>query len=447
VTGWRRTLLFWMMATLLLAAAGSWQQRAVDAARREADARRAAAQLRALEDAALFHPNDPLALAALARAYDTNRDPAASLLRERAAAGSAAGSSDAPVRARPEGTDLDRLLERGRREPDNLALQRQVVTLCQRFDRLAAAIPALERLARADPADAVTWRRLGIAELQAGRGSAARDHLRAAVARAPRDPVALFYLGLAHAGLAEVDEALAAFHRVQALRPDYTPAALERIRLQIEDWRLRTAADEARQLAQRRPRLADARYQLGVALYHLHDLPAAEAALRAATHLDARPARYHGWLGLALLEQGRLADATRVLAAAVARNPRYGNGYYQLGRAYLQQGRLDDAELALRRTLILDPRCTEACFSLGQLMLRRGQRAAAGLLLARFQHLSEFEQQRHYLDRRAHAEPRRAVWRRRLGDLYAREGLQRDAQLQYERADELARADGRLSHR
>src|SRR5262249_11392226 len=160
----------------------------------------------------------------------------------------------------------------------------------------------------------------------------ARDHLRAAVARASRDPVALFYLGLAHAGLAEVDEALTAFRRVQVLRPDYTPAALERVRLQIEDWRLREAAAEARQLVRRRPRLADADYQLGVALYHLHDLTAAEEALRAAGRLDPRPARYHGWLGLTLLEQGRLPDAARAFEAAVARNPRYTNGYYQLGR-------------------------------------------------------------------------------------------------------------------
>jgi tetratricopeptide (TPR) repeat protein len=444
VAGWRRTLLFGTLGTLVLIAAGARQQRVVDAARREADARRAAARLRALEDAALFRPNDTAALAALAQSYDAmGRAADAAPLWKRAgdaAVGPAHGSrgnrTDAPSPGRPIPA-LDRLLKRARRTPEDLALQQQAVELCQRLDRLPEAIPALERLARAHPADAVTWRRLGIAELQAGRDGPARDYLRAAVARAPRDPVALFYLGLAHAGLAEVDEALTAFRRVQALRPDYTPAALERVRLQIEDWRLREAAAEARQLVRRRPRLADARYQLGVALYHLHDLPAAEEALRAATRLDPRPARYHGWLGLTFLEQGRLPDAARAFEAAVAQNPRYTNGHYQLGRVFLLQGRLDDAEQSLRRVLLLDPRYNEACFSLGQLLLRRGNAAQAGLLLARFQQLSAFEQRRHYLDRRAHAEPRRAVWRRRLGDLYAREGLLHDARLQYERAAEL----------
>jgi tetratricopeptide (TPR) repeat protein len=260
------------------------------------------------------------------------------------------------------------------------------------------------------------------------------------VARTPQDPVALFYLGLAYGGRAEVTEALAAFQRVQVLRPDYAPAALERIRLEIEDWRLREAVVEARRLIERRPHLADAYYQLGVALFHLHDLPAAEKALRDAVRLDPRPARYHGWLGLALLEQGRLAEATPALEAAVAHNPEYSNGYYQLGRAYLLQGRLDAAERALRRTLILDPRFAEACFSLGQLLMRQGQRDRAGLLFARFQALADFEQRRHYLERRAHMEPQRAEWRRRLGDLYAREGMPREARIQRERADEIAAA-------
>ena len=71
--------------------------------------------------------------------------------------------------------ELDQLLERAARAPADLALQRQVVALAQEHGRLSAAIPALERLTRAEPADAVTWRRLGIAELQAGRSAAARD--------------------------------------------------------------------------------------------------------------------------------------------------------------------------------------------------------------------------------------------------------------------------------
>src|SRR5205823_3561548 len=121
----------------------------------------------------------------------------------------------------------------------------------------------------------------------------------------------------------EVAEALEAFGRVQRLRPDYPPASLERIRLEIEDWRLREAVAEAQRLIHRRPRLADAYYQLGVALYNLHDLPAAEAALRTAARLDPRPARYHGWLGLTLLEQDRLAEATAAFEAAVAENARY----------------------------------------------------------------------------------------------------------------------------
>ena len=65
----------------------------------------------------------------------------------------------------------------------------------------------------------------------------------------------------------------------------------------------------------------------------------------------------------------------------------------------------------------------------------------AGLLLSRFQTLADFEQRRRYLERRAQMEPHRAEWRRRLGDLYAREGMLREARMQQERADEIASGD------
>jgi tetratricopeptide (TPR) repeat protein len=480
VTRWCRVVLFGTLAALLLAGIGARQWRLAEAAGKRAAARGQAARLRALEDRVIDHPADRGALVALAQAYQVTFGPAAAApLWERAAAAAqlrsgaptrpgsdqregsglteprpaALHDEDAPQTALRSGTsapgpgpspppaDLALLLRRAQQHPADLGLQRQVVALCQQLNLLSEAAPALKRLAQADPGNPATWRRLGVAEMQAGRDAAACEHLRAAVVRAPRDPVAWFYLGLAYGGRAEVPEALAAFQRVQELRPDYAPAALERIRLEIEDWRLREAVIEARRLIERRPRLADARYQLGVALFHLHDPRAAEAALRDAVRLDPRPARYHAWLGLTLLEQGRLAEATLALEAAVAHNPDYSNGYYQLGRAYLLQGRLDDAERALRRALILDPRLGEAYFSLGQLLLRRGQRDQAALRLARFQALADFEQRRHYLERLAAVEPRRAEWRRRLGDLYAREGLFREARMQQDRAEEIAASD------
>src|SRR5205823_1828440 len=105
----------------------------------------------------------------------------------------------------------DKLVARAARAPHDLALQRQVVDLCQRLDRLPAAILSLQRLARADPADEGTWRRLGIAELQSGRTAAACGDLGAAVTRKPDDTVALFYLGLARSTHGDVPEALEAF--------------------------------------------------------------------------------------------------------------------------------------------------------------------------------------------------------------------------------------------
>lgn len=405
------------------------REKAAEAARNAARKQAEAARVRGLEDRAIFHPEDAANREALAEAYQECGDPGmAAALRTR---GKEGRDPDAAVPP-----DLRELVARAAREPESRTLQQAVVTRAQEASRLSAAIPALRRLVRLEPADAGGWRRLGVAELQAGEGRAARDHLRAAVARAPRDAVAQFYLGLAHAGRAEVPAALAAFARVQALQPDYAPAALERVRLLIEEWRLAEAAAAAERLIRRRPRLADAHYHLGVARYHLRDYPSAEAALRTATRLDPRRARYPGWLGLVLLEQGRSAEAIVAFEVAIAANPRYPNALYQLGRAYLAAGRLEDAEPHLRRALLLDPRHAEAFYSFSQMLLRQARHAEAKQALARVRALNRFDQQRQALEQRALSEPRRSELRRRLGDLYAREGLAREAAAQYERAEE-----------
>jgi tetratricopeptide (TPR) repeat protein len=492
IRGWRRRapsradanpLYRWIASALIVVAVPvlvivvAGYQRTRQTAGQEATARQEAAQLRALEERVLLHPGDSDALAALAQIYEgSGRRAEAAALRARltalrspmapmettvtpdpAARTQLPSVHRAPLFARldpvlppssdpalrrthdrpPQQSPLATLIERAAREPDNLALQREVVSRCQDRDWLPAAIPALKRLAQAEPDNGVTWRRLGVAELQAGRPGAARDALRVAVAKAPRDAVAHFFLGLAHSGRAEVPEALAAFARVQALRPDYTPAALERVRLQIEDWRLAGAVAEARRLVKQRPRLAEARLQLGVALFHLHDLAGAESALREAVRLDPGPTRYAAWLGMTILERGRIDEAIAVLEGVVARSPASTNSLYQLGRAYLLRGRREDAERALRQTLILDPRDPQACFKLRQVFTQQGRRDEAALLRTRFQSLTAFEQRRNYIERHAQAQPHRPEWRRRLGDLYAREGMLREARAQYERAAEL----------
>ena len=50
------------------------------------------------------------------------------------------------------------------------------------------------------------------------------------------DTVALFYLGLARSTHGDVPVALEAFGRVQRLRPDYAPAALEHLSAIFRAW-------------------------------------------------------------------------------------------------------------------------------------------------------------------------------------------------------------------
>jgi tetratricopeptide (TPR) repeat protein len=246
-----------------------------------------------------------------------------------------------------------------------------------RGDYARAKTLAEQRLAAA-PGDVAARILAARADAAQGRFDAAFDGFRAALKRAPKNPDALYYLGVTASVLAQVE-----FDRLVATSPDSArahqvrargheaagrraeaeaeyEAALaagpEKAEVLVALGELKRASqslDEAASYYERALQLAPSSYE---ALYGLgacrsfqrrHD--EAAALLRRAVAVDPRSAAARLALGISLLQSGRAADAAPELREAARLEPRMRQAHYQLGRAYQSLGRAADAQAEFAR--------------------------------------------------------------------------------------------------
>jgi tetratricopeptide (TPR) repeat protein len=178
------------------------------------------------------------------------------------------------------------------------------------------------------------------------------------------------------------------------------------------DWgAARAEFDRIVELRPAEPLGSSARYDRALALFNLHDYPAAATDLNAALTLDpdflaaranlvavdlardnltaarkdaaefvqrapdSARARYVS--GLAALRAGDAAAAAREFGVLLLHNPAYAVAHYDLALAEVDLARFDDAERELRTALRLAPDYARARFALGTVLARSGKRDEA----------------------------------------------------------------------
>lgn len=226
---------------------------------------------------------------------------------------------------------------------------------------------------------------LGVALLEVGRDREALDRLEASLQSRPNDPDLLYYLGRAHARLAQ--------QVTDRLGTEF-PTAARTVQLRGE---ARTAAGDQAGATQEyqaalklRPDLHGVHLALGEIYLSAGDYPAAEKEFRAEAELVPGSAAAAYQLGAVLLNLGDPDRAVKELQRAETLKPGMPETLLALGRAQVATGATREAEKNFLRVIEQEKKSllTEAAhFQLTQLYRQLGRTAEADRHQATFQAL------------------------------------------------------------
>jgi tetratricopeptide (TPR) repeat protein len=157
----------------------------------------------------------------------------------------------------------------------------------------------------------------------------------------------------------------------------------------LEQFKYKEAADAFRRALQLEPGLALARINLGIALFNIPDLPAAQKELQAAIALAPSTPQPNYVLGLLAKTQNRPEEAIASFQKVLRIDPNDVGANVNLGQLYAQQRKYAEAITVLRTGLAAEPYNATALYNLGTALLRAGQRDEGQKVIARFQELRQ----------------------------------------------------------
>jgi arylsulfatase A-like enzyme/Tfp pilus assembly protein PilF len=226
----------------------------------------------------------------------------------------------------------------------------ETVIARHRAGDVASALALCEEVVRRRPDMPAALVQLALLNRRLGRGHAAADALRQAVALNPSDESAVGLLG----------------HYLN------------------EDGQAAEAAALLEPYAKRDEPAMDVLVALGIAHARLGQLDRAAAAFERAHAVDPSNPMVLVQLATARLLAGAGAEATAALEEALRLNPRLALAHHSLGLVAAREGRYDEAARRWRAALALNPEEHDALLQLGFLLTRQGRDAEARPYLEAF---------------------------------------------------------------
>lgn len=157
----------------------------------------------------------------------------------------------------------------------------------------------------------------------------------------------------------------------------------------LEQFKHKEATDSFKRALQIEPGLALARINLGIALFNLPDLPAAQKELQAAAALAPTAPQPPYLLGLLAKTQNRPDEAITFFQKVLRIDPNDVGANVNLGQLYAQQRKYPEAIVVLRTALAAEPYNATALYNLGTSLMRAGQRVEGQKVIAQFQELRQ----------------------------------------------------------
>jgi predicted O-linked N-acetylglucosamine transferase (SPINDLY family) len=201
---------------------------------------------------------------------------------------------------------------------------------------------------------------LGVSRIALDKASEAVAPLKLVLAAERRHGGALEHLGLAHLMLGEYPDAESALREAAALRGAPTSAHMRLAIAILEQGRAAEALPLLQHASALAPDDAACRLNLGRTFALLDNAAAARAEFEAVLRLE--PGHLDAMFNIGVLSLGRdeLPDARLWFERILAQAPAYADAYINLGIVDQREGRLEDALGRFRRALALYPRLAAA---------------------------------------------------------------------------------------
>jgi tetratricopeptide (TPR) repeat protein len=212
------------------------------------------------------------------------------------------------------------------------------------FDRgeFAAALPFLDRAAKADPRNAQKWKAVGVTYAALKKYADAEETLGRACRLDYKVPDACFFYARTLYALDRYEDSLAALERAD---PRSWRARLARA-VALEALGRAGPAEKEFLESLALCRSADPSPAAAYARFLIRQARASEAIPLLQKTLAQHPdsAEAHTWLGRALFDTGKFADALPHLERAVALTPTSAQAHLLLAKAYIRLGRNSEAQ-------------------------------------------------------------------------------------------------------
>jgi tetratricopeptide (TPR) repeat protein len=220
---------------------------------------------------------------------------------------------------------------------------------------------------------------LGLIAQQTGSSEAAVRMLQRAVTINPQEPAYHSSLAATLREQRKLDEALAEYRNVLALRPEDEEAHFLMGNILLDQGmslKDRLKLDEAKAHYERalvlKPKNADTHNNLGLVYMHKGEPEKAQTHYEQALRLNPDFSEAHNNLGNVFRYHKKLDEAAEHYGRALTLQPNYADAHNNLGLILQKQGKLDAAKLQLERALAADPRLAEAHNNLGTNLREQG---------------------------------------------------------------------------
>lgn len=221
-----------------------------------------------------------------------------------------------------------------------------------------------------------------LTELMERRRLDAAELYAAARARHPSDFELAFCNGKWHSDR-KTGQQMGPYEAARALRPDNLAVWINLGNVLFDTKDLAGAVAAFKRAIELDPNSATGHYNLGGVLAIQKDYPGAVVACRRAIELDPTDAQAHYNLGNTLRAQKDYPGAVTAYRRAIELDPKFATAHNNLGLALRSQNDVPGAVAAYRRAIELDPNYAHAHCNLGLLLVRLKQFAEALPLLKR----------------------------------------------------------------